>query len=403
VDARASSESEDPLLDAMRPQPTGDWIVTFNEDVRPAQERQLLSRTLGLDVPQMSAAEYRRMGSAAQAELSAVVLEDVGIAFLAGGAVGLEAARMQIIEDDSVLDVRPEFWLFALQGSRDDATRTWGLDAVGAERSTYTGEGIRLCVLDTGIDAGHPDFTGRISDWKSFVGQPIHDVRGHGTHCAGTAFGPRVPLNRAAPRYGVAPGVAPYVGKVLNDSGAGREREVIAGMLWAITEGCEVISMSLGRPVRPGEQPSPDYERLGRRALAAGSLIIAAAGNDSRREYGHIAPVSAPANSSSIMAVAAVDTHLGVAHFSNGGINPGSDVDIAAPGVSVFSSLPLPRSHGILSGTSMACPHVAGVAALWAETSPSLRGRSLWQKLLDSAKPLVDSTRDVGSGLVQAP
>jgi len=403
MDAEANRDSQDPLLDAMRPQPTGDWIVTFKEGVAAATEGELLTAVLGRHVPQMTATDYRSMGVAAQGGLEAVVLADVGIAFVSGGAVEAEATRLEIMQHESVLDMRPEFWLFAIEGAVDDPDRTWGLDAIKAHTSKATGKGIRLCVLDTGIDLNHPDFIGRITKAQQFVGQPVQDVQGHGTHCGGTAFGPLAPSGSASPRYGVAPDALPCVGKVLNDSGAGREREIIAGMTWAISEGCEVISMSLGRSVRPGEQPSADYERLGRRALSAGSLIIAAAGNDSRREYGFVAPVSAPANSPSIMAVAAVDSRLDVAHFSNGGVNRGSAIDIAAPGVSVFSSLPVPRSYGILSGTSMACPHVAGAAALWAETSPGLRGKALWQNLVATAMPLGAPSRDVGAGLVQAP
>lgn len=401
MDSQQTPPPSDPLLEALRPQPTGDWIVTFREDVPMAEERALLSRALRLDVSRSSAGEYRTMGSSERAELQAVVLEDIGLAFVSGEVA--EEGRAVIRQDEAVPEVRPEFWLYAVRGAQDDPRRTWGLEAVGADRSTCTGEGIRLCVLDTGVDAEHPDFAGRLSGSRSFVGQPLADVWGHGTHCAGTAFGPRVPSDPAAPRYGVAPGALPHVGKVLGDSGGGRERDVIAGMLWAIGEGCEVISMSLGRPVRLGEEPGPEYDRLGRRALEAGSLIVAAAGNDSRREQGCIAPVSAPANAPSILAVAAVDSQSNVADFSNGGINQGGDVDLAAPGVAVFSALPLPRAYGILSGTSMACPHVAGVAALWAETSPTLRGRALWEKLVETARPLSAPSRDVGAGLVQAP
>lgn len=175
-------------------------------------------------------------------------------------------------------------------------------------------------------------------------------------------------------------------------------------MLWAIDSGCEVISMSLGRPTRRGETSAPEYERLGRLALDRGLLIIAASGNDSARRYGFVAPVGAPANASTIMAVGAVDQQLGVAEFSNGGINPGGgQLDIAGPGVGVASSVPRPRLYATLRGTSMACPHVAGVAALWAQADPSLRGAALWSKLTQTAMTLQEPARDVGAGLARAP
>jgi subtilisin len=145
-------------------------------------------------------------------------------------------------------------------------------------------------------------------------------------------------------------------------------------------------------------------DSVGEAALREGSLIVAAAGNESARDFGHIAPVGAPANSKTIMAVGALDPNLAVAEFSCGGLTSGGgEVDIAAPGVLVHSSFPMPRRYRILRGTSMACPHVAGVAALWAESDPSLRGQRLWDALAGAAQPLPLLARDVGKGLVHVP
>jgi subtilisin family serine protease len=266
-----------------------------------------------------------------------------------------------------------------------------------------TGRGVRLAVLDTGIDLGHPDFAGRTIVTHSLVaGQTVDDVQGHGTHCAGTAAGAAAGAGNV-PRYGVAPLADLHICKVLNDSGAGRELDILAGIEWAIDQDCAVVSMSLGRPVGPDEPFDPLYEQVGLRALQAGTLVIAAAGNESDRRYGHIAPVTAPANAPSIMAVAAIGADAGIATFSCGGIGAGA-VDIAAPGVGVFSTAPRPRMYRSLSGTSMACPHVAGIAALWAETDRSLRGQGLWDQVKASAVPVGGlGKRDVGAGLVQAP
>lgn len=391
------------LLDALRPQPTGGLIVTFREEVDEEAQVGLLSERVGTGARSLSAVtdDILEAGDA----LPAFVLEDTGIAIIPGAADRSERVRESLLAEESVLEVRPEFWLFALQPFGDDVDRTWGVAATGADRSSRTGDGVKLCVLDTGCDLGHPDFAGRSIVSKSFVpGESVEDGHGHGTHCAGTAAGPMRPGAPSVPRYGVAPEASLYVGKVLNNSGSGRERDILVGIDWAIREGCAVISMSLGRPVREGEGPSSDYERLGRKALREGSLIVAAAGNDSARRYGYIAPVSAPANSSSIVAVAAVDQALEVAEFSCGGINPdGGEVDVAGPGVGVFSSVPRPRNYAVFRGTSMACPHAAGVAALWGETDPKLRGRQLWDQLTSGARALDDAPRDVGAGLVQAP
>ena len=234
---------------------------------------------------------------------------------------------------------------------------TWGIKAISADQSAFTGKGIKIAVLDTGFALDHPDFTGRSIISESFVpGEDVQDFQGHGTHCIGTAAGPTTTNDH--PRYGVSMEADIFAGKVLSNQGFGEENWIWAGMEWAIDKGCEVISMSLGRATQPGEQPDEIYEHIGRRALENGSLIIAAAGNESARQFNHIAPVGNPANSPSIMAVGAVNNTMNVSDFSCGGIN-GNDgeVNICAPGEDVFSSFPLPRRHRRLRGTSMAAPH----------------------------------------------
>jgi len=241
-------------------------------------------------------------------------------------------------------------------------------------------------VLDTGMDLGHPDFTGRAFVSQTFVGEPVQDLHSHGTHCIGTACGPKNPVG-TTPRYGIAFRAPIFVGKVLSNSGSGATASVLAGMNWAIANRCPVISMSLGAqtPVQAA------YTAAGSSALSKGLLIIAAAGNAA-------AQTGAPANSPTIMAVASLDNNLRASSFSNIG-----KVEIAAPGRDVFSSVPRPTRYGTKSGTSMATPHTAGCAALWAQTSPALRGMALWRKLQATARPLSEPSTKIGQGLVQAP
>ena len=279
---------------------------------------------------------------------------------------------------------------------------TWGLQATKVPASRFTGKGIRVAVLDTGFDLGHPDFAGRRVTSQSFVqGQAVQDGNGHGTHCIGTACGPKRP--GTLPRYGVAFESDIFAGKVLSNQGSGGDAGILAGIQWAVTNRCAIVSMSLGARVMPGQSFSQVFEHAASRALAAGTLIIAAAGNDSRRPQ-TLVPVSHPANCPSIMAVAALDSALRTAFFSNQGINPqGGQIDIAGPGVDVRSSWPRPNLYNTISGTSMATPHVAGIAALWAQSNAAFRGRSLMSVLTQSARRLNLSARDVGAGLVQAP
>ncbi len=281
----------------------------------------------------------------------------------------------------------------------DTPAATWGIQAVQADSSPLSGRGIGVAVLDTGFDLAHPDFAGRSVTARSFVpGEEAQDGHGHGTHCVGTSCGPR--SVEGGPRYGVAHEADVFVGKVLGDTGEGTDGGILAGIDWAVASGCAVISMSLGADVT---QVHPPYSAAGRRALEQGSLIVAAAGNNAERQEGRFGFVGAPANSPEIIAVGAVDQRLATAWFSARSLPArGGQVDLAGPGVDVLSSWPMPERYRSISGTSMATPHVAGVAALWAEAT-GRRGLELWATLCQESRRLLTPSVDVGSGLVIAP
>ena len=207
------------------------------------------------------------------------------------------------------------------------------------------GKHVRVAVLDTGIDGGHPDLAPNYRGGVSFVpgeGSPM-DGNGHGTHCAGTIA---AAINGAGV-VGVAPAAFLFAVKVLSSSGSGAWSNLIAGIDWCITNRMRIASMSLGAPSAPSA-----VETICNTAWSKGLLLIAAAGNDS-------APVGAPAKFSSVVAVSAIDGGNVLAAFSN----RGPEVELCAPGVNVLSTLP-GGTYGRLSGTSMACPHVSGAAAL---------------------------------------
>src|SRR5205085_8922480 len=130
-------------------------------------------------------------------------------------------------------------------GLADTAALTWGLQVTGAATSSRTGKGVKVAVLDTGLDQSHPDFAGRTITFETFIqGETPQDGNGHGTHCAGTSCGGR-PDNHGR-RYGVADEAALYVGKVLNNSGRGGDGNVLAGLNWALANQVQIVSMSLG-------------------------------------------------------------------------------------------------------------------------------------------------------------
>ncbi|MFJ5556840.1 S8 family serine peptidase [Streptomyces sp. NPDC093250] len=304
--------------------------------------------------------------------------------------------------DDDVIARHTRAETAAAQGpSWNEDGCTWGLQAIRAQLSHVTGNGVKVAVLDTGVDTDHPDLAGRLEAAKSFVpGETVEDVHGHGTHCAGTVAGPVKP--QQGPRYGVAPEARILAAKVLSNAGKGPDGQILAGMAWAVSHGARVISMSLGARVRPGEIFPQTYETLAVRALALGTLIIGAAGNDSRRPL-RTEPVNRPANCPSILSVAALDNALRPAYFSNTAVNgQGGEINIAAPGWQVRSAAPGGR-YQVMSGTSMATPHVAGVVALLTQAHTDASAADPSTALIAGAFPLGQPAVDVGAGLLQAP
>lgn len=430
---RASSSVEELLLAALERGDdtfeTGRFIATFKEGAADEGLRSLGAQ--GMRVA--DARDFTDQATVMQdvGDADALVFPEIGAALIGGNAARERNLNVfaEIASDSPIESIDPEYFVFAdsvtdyvrdftpteqatgeylrgflraseiiardLQNGGSQSQEqfdedvqvlgaTWGLIACKVPPSLRSGAGIRVAVLDTGMDLGHPDFAGRPVVGATFVGQPVQDLHGHGTHCIGTACGPKAPAGNT-PRYGIGHRSSIFTGKVLSNSGS--TAGVLAGMNWAIANRCAVISMSLGSqaPVQPS------YTAAGQAALNNGCLIVAAAGNAASSTGG-------PANSPTIMSVASLDSNLKPSSFSNFG-----KVEIAAPGRDVFSSWPRPTRYRTISGTSMATPHVAGCAALWAETSPNLRGMLLWRKLQSTAKSLPFPASRVGAGLVQAP
>lgn len=278
---------------------------------------------------------------------------------------------------------------------QDTAEDAWSRHSVAAVGSALTGADIAVAVLDTGIDPRHPDLRDAVQALRSFVDTDPSDRHGHGTHVAGTVAAGRP---AGVPAYGIAPGARLHVGKVLGDDGTGTDTGVLDGIDWALEQGCRLVSLSLGSPWQGPGHPIA-YEQAAQAAIAAGSLLIAAVGNDSVRP-GILRPVNTPANAPSILAVGAVDRRDRVADFSNPSLPGRGSVDLAAPGVAILSAVP-GDGHARFDGTSMATPHVTGVAALLLEDDPARGAWEVAARLHLGARRIREPSRDVGGGVAR--
>jgi subtilisin family serine protease len=292
----------------------------------------------------------------------------------------------------------------AVSAVRAPPGHSWCLDRIGVGPDhRHTGRGACVAVLDTGADLAHPDLAPRFAgEWKaaSFVpGEAAQDGHGHGTHCVGIVAGPR--RSTSGRRYGVAPDARVLVGKVLSDAGTGFSDWILEGIDWAAENGARVISLSCISTRSAGQPYSVVYERVAENLLRSrpGALVLAAAGNASERPW-YTRPVDNPAACPSLVAVGAVHPAGRIASFSGRQMDDIGEVNLAAPGVRVHSAW-AGGGFRTLSGTSMAVPHVAGVAALCLEEEPTLSGPALWRVLEERALPLGD-VHDFGRGLVQA-
>ena len=229
-------------------------------------------------------------------------------------------------------------------------TVDWGHAVIGVPRGWVRnrGKGARIAILDTGVQNNHPDLNGQVIAAKDFTGSGSgHDDRaGHGTHVAGVVAA----IDNDTGVVGVAPECNLIIGKVLGDDGSGGDSGIAAGIDWAIAQKAHVISMSLG-----SSSPSNRIHDAVKRAAAAGIVIIAAAGNEGPNQ----GSVGYPGAFPECVCVGAFDANGKIANFSS----RGSQLDVAGPGVNVLSCIPGSK-YGRMSGTSMATPYVAGVAAL---------------------------------------
>ena len=209
------------------------------------------------------------------------------------------------------------------------------------------GEGIKVAVLDTGIDLDHPDLKDGIAAVKDFTGDGVEDINGHGTHCAGI-IGAR--LNDVG-FVGVAPKTELLIAKVLGNDGSGAFSWIADGVLWAVEQGADIISMSLGGPISSHRL----YQAI-HVALAKGVMVLCAAGNEGSLFQNSI---GYPGRYGGVITVASHDENGNRSGFSS----RGGEIDVMAPGSNIWSTY-VDGGYAELSGTSMATPFVAGLSAL---------------------------------------
>ncbi|MDG4861370.1 S8 family serine peptidase [Streptomyces sp. T-3] len=267
-----------------------------------------------------------------------------------------------------------------------------------------TGKGVKVAVLDTGADLTHPDLKDRVSQSKSFIeGEEVADKQGHGTHVSSTVGGSGAASD--GKEKGVAPGAELAIGKVLANNGEGYDSQIIAGMEWAAKDvDAKVVSMSLGSR-EPSDGTDPMAQAVNTLTKDTGALFVIAAGNS-----GMPGTIGSPGAADSALTVGAVDSADQAADFTSKGPRYGDHAlkpDLSAPGVGIVAARSqLTAGEGFytdMSGTSMATPHVAGVAALLAEKHPDWTAQQLKDGLMSTSKTLADSPYDLGAGRVSVP
>ncbi|MGP7819354.1 S8 family peptidase [Niallia sp. 01092] len=263
---------------------------------------------------------------------------------------------------------------------------SWGVPHINADDVNNlggTGKGVKVGVMDTGIDYTHEDL--RVDGGETFVDgtSDYMDDNGHGSHVAGIISA----LNNDVGVLGVASEANLYSIKVLDSNGNGNYSDVIEGIEWAILNNIDIINMSFGT-----NTSSRSLQNALDEAYKAGILIVASAGNSGYSKKGTI---EYPAKYSSVISVGAIDQYDHRAEFSS----VGKELELVAPGVQINSTIP--KGYAVYNGTSMSAPYVSGVATLLMQLSPEISNVKVREILNDTAKPLGNSSL-YGHGLVDA-
>ncbi|MGD2250862.1 MAG: S8 family peptidase [Candidatus Methanofastidiosia archaeon] len=296
-------------------------------------------------------------------------------------------AKQELVSNVKVKFVQPDYYRQYMEpASTTDVAPTsqvipWGVDRIDADKAWRysTGKEVRVGIIDTGIDRDHPDLRRNIKGGINTIApspqypdpEDFDDDHGHGTHCAGIIGA----VNNSIGVVGVAPDCFLYGIKAFDSSGSAYTSDCIEGIEWCIEHEMQVISMSWG------SYDSDDaLEEMCKIAWDRGIILVAAAGNE-----GYYLPDLYPAGYETVMAISATDINDNIAPWSN----YGEEIELAAPGVNILSTY-MGGGYALMSGTSMACPHVSGTAALVFAMHPewnNLRVRKVLQKTAEDLGP----------------
>ncbi|HEX6346624.1 S8 family peptidase [Umezawaea sp.] len=413
---------------AFRTTTTADGLLVVPEDAQARIDSGALDPDL-FNVTRL-VAEGLEDGRATTIPVITAYAGDLGAAALDARAADLPAERRTTVASAGAVGMRvakdsaPAFWRTLTAAPESASTLDRGVAAVSLDRRVHVtldrttrqvgapaawekgldGTGTTVAVVDTGIDAGHPDLAGAVVDSANFTDEPdVVDRHGHGTHVASIVAGTGA---ASGGRYrGVAPGAKLLVAKVFDSTGYGETSQVMAGMEWAAERGAEVVNLSLGAGVTDGSDPlSALVDDLSRRT---GALFVVAAGNSGPGDR----TVTTPGTAASALTVGAVDRDNRIAGFSGRGPRSGDAMvkpEVVAPGVDVVAAraadtamgAPVDDRHTAASGTSMATPHVAGAAAILHQQHPDWTGSVLKDALVSSARDVGLAWFQQGSGLL---
>lgn len=361
----------------------GSVNLLMASDAKPV--RKIIVFKQGMDLEQGSQ-KVEKLGVVISKKLH--LINGVAVQVQSSKVVNMLKNQKEILRIDDDLKVHALGKPTKITVSQPPQELPWGVDRIDADLAwtASTGTGVKVAVLDTGIDLDHPDLKQNIKGGYNAINpkKSYNDDNGHGTHVAGIIGA----VDNSIGVIGVAPNVDLYIVKVLDGYGNGYLSDVIEGLQWSVNNGMQIINMSLGTT-----SDNPSLHNAVKAVYDAGIIIVTSAGNLGPSENS----VTYPAKYPETIAVSAVDNTDSFANFSS----VGPEVDLAAPGVEILSTW----NDGLyrpLSGTSMAAPHVTGTAALVLSVKGPMAPNELRNYLLQKAENLGLLSTQQGTGLVDA-